>query len=149
MLFSQNTLPYPFPDPVYQHGLPMGTPLEVQSTSVNDMPKISAVCPASTSPPPPSSPLPSQAATFDPPKWYKIPQSLSPYGPKQWEFVQQEPILFHVGGFPGVSMGDALRREFTALQGRDNPVLRDVSAAITLRLQVRLSNQFYFRLAKS
>lgn len=134
MLFSQN-IPYSFPDPVYRYELLlMGTPLDTQSTGVNDRPTICAVCPVSTSPPPPLSPPPLQAATLYSIKWYKIPQT--PYHLKRWDFTQSDPILFRSEGFPGVSMRDALRKKFTDLRGRDDLVLQNVGIAISFRLWV-------------
>ena len=88
-----------------------------------------------------------QAMTpFCPPKWYQIPQT--PYNLKQWDFTQSKPILFQVDGFPGMSMGNALRKTFTALQGRDDLMFQDAGIAISFRLWVRLSSQLYFHLAQ-
>jgi hypothetical protein len=89
-----------------------------------------------TPPPPPPSPQP---VTFEPPKWHEIPQRRYKYGRKQWDYKPSEPILFQVNGFPGVNVGDALRNEFTGLEGRDDLVLRDAKMAFSCRLLVRFS----------
>jgi hypothetical protein len=86
--------------------------------------------------PPISSP---QAVTFPPPNWHMIPQK--PYGRRQnhRNFVPLESIYFSVNGHPGMNMGDAFRKMFTGLDGRDDPVLQDASKVISCRLLVRVS----------
>ena len=80
----------------------------------------------------------SQVATF-PPNWRKIPQEVYKPRQRQWGFTPSEPIFFNVNGHPGVSIGDALRENFTGLKGRDDHVLLGVGDAISCRLLVRLS----------
>lgn len=147
MLLSQNTLPHPLLDPVYRYELLlMETPLDTRSADENDIPRTCAVFPVSTPPPPYLPPRSPQAVTFCPPKWHQIPQT--PYSWNQWDFTELGSTLFQANGFPGVSMGDALRQTFTALEGRDDLMFQDAGKAILFRLWVRLSCQFYFYLAK-
>jgi len=94
---------------------------------------------ATTFPSPQTTTFPSQATVFSPPNWRKIPQKTYSYGLKQWNFTPLESILFSVNGRPGVNMGDALRKVFTGLDGRDDLVLQDASSAISCRLSVRSS----------
>ena len=89
-----------------------------------------------TSPLPQTITLHSQDTTFLPPNWRKIPQKAYNYGQKQWNFTQLEPIHFSVNGRRGINMGDALRKMFTGLDGRDDLVLQDASSAISCRLLV-------------
>jgi len=97
----------------------------------------SPVCSTSTILPPPT-PLP-QIAAFPPLNWRRIPQKIYNYGRKQWYFTPSEPISFSVNGRLGVNMGDALRKRFTDLDGRDELVLQDTRSGISCRLSVRLS----------
>ena len=87
---------------------------------------------------PSSSPLP-QTPTFPPPNWNKIPQNVYKHGRKQWNFVPLESISFTVKGYPGVNLGDALRRSFTGLDARDELVLQNTSSAISCRFLVSSS----------
>ena len=66
----------------------------------------------------------------------KIPQRDYGHGGKQWCFKQSEPISFSVDGRPGLNLGDALRREFEGLDGRDDRVLQDAAGAISCRFLV-------------
>ena len=108
-------------------------------TPVNDEARLRAIYSVST---PPLPPIPaSQAAPFYPSNWRKIPQKVYDHGKKQWDFRPSQPIMFHVNGCPGVNMGDALRKKFTGLDGRDDLVLQDARHAISCRLWVRSSCQ--------
>jgi hypothetical protein len=79
--------------------------------------------------------LPPQVATFPPPGWLEIPQTAYTYGVKQFDFTPLEPILFYVNGRPGVNMGQALRKVFTGLDGRDDPMLlQNTRLAVSCRL---------------
>jgi len=49
-----------------------------------------------------------------------------------------DPIPFSVNGRPGINVGDALRKEFTGLDGQDDPVLDEAAGAISCRLLVSL-----------
>jgi len=80
-----------------------------------------------------------QAATFPPPNWHRIPQRAYDNGQKRWNFTPQEFISFGVNGSPGMNMGDALRKRFMGLDGRDDLVLQGANRAISCRLSVRLS----------
>ena len=86
----------------------------------------------------PSSPAPAlgQNAMGHPSNWHKIPQTVYGWGKKRWDYQPSEPILFHVNGRPGVNMGDALRNEFTGLDGRDDPMFQDGVDAFSCRLMV-------------
>ena len=110
--------------------LPQITPSAENRTS------ICAICSASTSPSPPLPPP--QAATSPPPGWHLIQQKSYVYGRKQWDYAPSESIPFVVNGFPGMNMGDAFRKMFTDLNGRDDLVLQDASGTISCRLSVRL-----------
>lgn len=81
--------------------------------------------------------LPS-AATF-PLNWIKVPQRNYDHGRKQWSFKKLEPVSFGVGGRPGINLGNALRKRFEGLDGRDDPVLQDAAGAISCRFLVGLS----------
>ena len=92
--------------------------------------------PISLSPPTPAP----QIETFPlhNPDWLKIPQKVYNYGRKQWDFRPSGSIHFCVNGRPGLNMGDALRKKFTGLDGRDDLILQDAPTAISCRLSVRL-----------
>ena len=107
---------------------------------VNDEARPSIIHSASIPPLPPT-PTPSQTATFHPSDWRKIPQKVYGYGKKQWDFRPSEPVLFHVNGRPGVNMGDAFRKKFTGLDGRDDLMLRLAGDAFSCRLWVRSSHR--------
>ena len=96
------------------------------------------ICPPLILPLPPA-PTPSQTATSHPSDWRKIPQKVYGYGKKQWDFRPSEPILFHVNGRPGVNMGDAFRKKFAGLDGRDDLMLQLAGDAFSCRLWVRSS----------
>lgn len=108
---------------------------------VDDRTNLCAVCSASTPllPPPPP---PSQTVALPPPSWRKIPQMTYDYGRKQWDYTPSEHVSFRVIGCPGMNMGDALRKKFTDLHGRDDLVLQDASDTISCRFSVRLSWSF-------
>ena len=84
--------------------------------------------PTAPSPPVPTLPL----------NWIKVPQRNYDHGRKQWNFKASEPIYFSVNGLPGMNMRDALRKTFTGLDDRDDPVLQETSGAISCRLLVGL-----------
>jgi len=77
-------------------------------------------------------PILPQPVIFLPPKWHKIPQQ--PYNQRQWDFRPAQDILFPVHGQPGVNMGDALRKRFTTLEGRDDLVLQGARTAFSCRI---------------
>ena len=104
---------------------------------VNDEARPRVIYSVSTPPLPPTSAY--QMAQSYPSNRRKIPQTI--YDKRQWDFRPSEPILFHVNGRPGVNMGDAFRKKFSGLDGRDDLVLQDVSSAISCRLWVRSSCQ--------
>jgi len=95
---------------------------------------LCAVCSASTSllPPPPP---PAQIATPAPPNWHRIPQKAYNCGENQWDYTPSGGISFRVNGYPGVNMGDALRKRFTGLNGRDDLVLQDASNVVSCRIK--------------
>lgn len=107
---------------------------------VNDEARPCAIYSASVSSLPPI-PAPSQTVTSHPFNWRKIPQEVYDYGKKQWDFRPSEPILFHVNDRPGVNMGDAFRKKFTGLDGRDDLVLQLAGDTFSCRLWVRSSYQ--------
>jgi len=108
------------------------------ASPVDDMARFCAICSTSTPPLPPIHAP--QATAFPPPGWFEIPQTV--YKQKQWDYTPSEPILFHVNGRPGVNMGDAFRKTFMDLDGRDNlMLLQDTRTAVSCRLSVRLSYQ--------
>ena len=82
---------------------------------------------------------PSPLVTNLPSNWIKVPQKSYDHGRKQWNFRRSEPISFHVNGRPGINMGDALRKVFAGLDGRDDPALQDPPGTISCRLLVGLS----------
>lgn len=119
----------------------LGTPWDAFppqiATLTDDRVGLCAACSASTSLPPP---IPSpQATAFPPPNWRKIPQKAYDHGRKQWYYTPLKSISFSVNGRLGVNMGNALRKRFTDLDGRDDLVLQDASRAISCRSSVRSS----------
>jgi len=115
---------------------PSSPPLRV-APPVDDRERFCVIYSASASLQPPMPPP--QATTLLPPNWYKIPQKIYDHGQKQWDFIPSECISFGVNGRPGMNMRDALHKRFTGLDGRDDPVLRDATSAISCRLSVCLS----------
>lgn len=73
-----------------------------------------------------------------PTSWVKLPQINYDRGGRQWNYRSSEPTSFSVNGRPGVNMRDALRKEFTGFDGRDDPVLQGAASAISCRLLVGL-----------
>ena len=71
--------------------------------------------------------------------WIRIPQRVYDHGRKQRNFKPSEPILFSTNGHPGINLGDALRKRFTGLDGRDDPMLPVPARAISCRLLVGFS----------
>ena len=65
-----------------------------------------------------------------------MPQKVYGHGNRQWDFVPSEPTFFNVNGFPGINMGDALRKVFTGLDGRDDTVLQNATQTVSCRLLV-------------
>jgi len=134
---SQGITPSPFLPPHYGPAPSIFSPQTV--IPANDEARPYAIYSVST---PPLPPMPaSQTAPSYPPNWRKIPQTIYDHGKKQWDFRPSEPILFHVNGRPGVNMGDAFRKKFTDLDGRDDLVLQDAPSAISCRLWVCSSCQ--------
>ena len=76
---------------------------------------------------------------YCPPKWRKVPQMHHDHGRKQRDYTPSEPVLFQVNGYPGVNLGNALRNNFTGLEGRDDLVLQDAKMTISCRILVRFS----------
>jgi len=74
--------------------------------------------------------------TTFPPNWIKVPQGSYSHGRRQWNFERSEPIYFSMCGWPGINMGDALRKEFVGLNGKDDPVLQGSAGAISCRFLV-------------
>jgi hypothetical protein len=77
-------------------------------------------------------------ATTFPYNWIRVPQRSYDHGRKQWNFERLESISFSANGRPGINMRDALRKTFTGLDGRDDPVLENAAGAISCRLLVGL-----------
>ena len=145
MVPSQN-VPEPLwpstsPDLKHLYELVLGTPWDAFppqiAASVDDRAGLCTACSASTSLPPPI--LPSRDMTFPPQNWRKIPQKAYDHGQKQWYYRPSGSISFSVNGRPGVNMGNALRKMFTDLDGRDDLVLQDASRVVSCRLSVRSS----------
>jgi len=154
---APNLLPLPTAlDPEYLHEVPLETPQSTQgatpdpspphipdptslppqfTTPADDRMSLCPVCSAQTSLSPPAPPP--QTAASPPPKsnWHKIPQKIYDHGRKQWDYTPSEGISFEVEGCPGMNMGDALRKRFTGLVGRDDLVLRDAGSVILCRLE--------------
>lgn len=87
----------------------------------------------------PTQPAPSSSPVTVPPlNWTRVPQRDYNHGRRQRNFERTDPISFNVDGHPGINMGDALRKMFTGLDGRDDPVLRDAGGAISCRFLVGL-----------
>ena len=128
----------PFLPPCYDP-IPSGSSTQT-TPPASDTARPSAIC----SVPIPSSPVPapSQNATGYSSNRRKIPQTVYGWGKKRWDYLQLEPILFHVNGHPGVNMGGALRDEFTGLDGRDDLMFQDGVDAFSCRLMVRSLRQF-------
>ena len=85
----------------------------------------------------PMQPAPSSPpVTALPHGWIKIPQSVYDHGSKQWDFKRLESISFSTNGRPGINLGDALRKKFAGLDGRDDPMLQGSAGAISCRLLV-------------
>ena len=139
MLLSQNIteLLAASPDLEYPSQVPDPPNVPPQiAVPVDDGTRSCVVCSASTSVPPPTCPL--RSILPPPHNWYRIPQRPYDHGQKQWGFTQLGRVSFEVDGFPGMNMGDAFRKRFTGLIGRDDPVLRDARGAASCRLLVRL-----------
>ena len=133
MRSSQRITPSSFLPPHYDPAPSIFSPQTV--IPVNDEARPCVIYSVS---PPPLPPMPaSQTAPSYPSNWRKIPQTIYDHGKKQWDFRPSEPIVFHSNGRPGVNMGDAFRKKFTDLDGRDDLVLQDAPAAISCRLWVR------------
>jgi hypothetical protein len=117
--------------------VPASSDFPPQTTApIDDGTRLCVVCSASISPPPP---IPSpQTATFPLFNWKMIPQNVYDHGKKQWDFRPSQSVSFNTNGFPGMNMGDAFRKRFAGLDGRDDPVLQDASRVISYRLLVRL-----------
>lgn len=114
---------------------PSNSPPEISVASDN-ITGLCVVCSALTSAPLP--PPPPQVITPPPRNWHKVPQEAYDHGRKQWNFAPLECISFRVDGFPGVNMGDAFRKRFPGLLGRDDLVLQDAPSVVSCRLSVIL-----------
>jgi len=68
-----------------------------------------------------------------------IPQMPYVYDSRRQGWQHSEPIIFSTNGFPGLNMGDALRKRFTGLDGQDDLVLQGAGACISCWLEVRWS----------
>lgn len=78
--------------------------------------------------------LPHYTNVTSPPNWFQIPQT--PYNAgKQWGYRPSSPILFTIGGSPGISLRDALREEFAGLDGRDDLLFGGCGSSISCRIQ--------------
>ena len=80
---------------------------------------------------PPPSPIPIFA-----PQWFEVPQRVYKHDDKQCYFKRSEPMSFNFNGLPGISMGNALRKQFMGLGGRDDPTFRNTTKAISCRFLV-------------
>lgn len=69
-----------------------------------------------------------------PADWVEIPQRTYNRGPKRLGFEQLGPIHFSTMSRPGINLGDALRKNFVDLVGRDDPMLQGSSGVISCRL---------------
>ena len=118
-------------------------PMELQpGAHVNDGETICAICYSLILYlPPPLSLPPTQPATPLPPNWHEIPLTPYNHGRKQWDYTPSGPVLFQVKGCPGVSLGNALRKKFAGLEGRDDLVLQNAKKAISCRFLVGFSCQ--------
>lgn len=83
---------------------------------------------------PPPVPPPSSVTTF-PANWIKIPQRNYNQGSKQLDFKRSGPIYFGTKKYPGINLGDALRKNIADDLGcRDAPVLQVISGVVSCRL---------------
>lgn len=122
------------PDPSHPHiPDPTSRPPTI-TTPVDNRMNLCAVCSASSSLPLPV--LPPQTATSPPSNWHKIPQRVYDHGRKQWDYTPSGCISFGVNDRPGMNIGDALRKRFMDLVGRDDLVLQDAGSVISCRLSV-------------
>jgi len=131
-------LPSTSTDLKHLYELIMGTPWDAfppQVASVDDGAGLCAACSGTTSLPLPIPPP--QATTFPPPNWHKIPQRPYDHGRKQWDFTPLESVSFSTNGRLGVNMGDARRKKFEGLHGRDDIVLQDAGGTVSCRFSVR------------
>jgi hypothetical protein len=78
------------------------------------------------------------AATL-PLNWIRVPQRGYDRGRNQSSFKRLRTVYFSVDGRPGINVGDALRKTFKGLDGRDDPVLQDAAGAISCRFLVSSS----------
>jgi hypothetical protein len=129
-------VPSPSPCPAFQDELhPVETQPNAQPADVND----EATIPIARSPPtqPPPTLSPPQPVVFLPPKWHVIPQR--PYKRNHWDYRPSEAIPFQVNGFPGVNMGDVLRKQFATLKGHNDSVMQGTTKSFHCRFLVRPS----------
>lgn len=75
--------------------------------------------------------------------WIRVPQKDYDHGRKQRGFKPLEPIFFSTNGCPGMNLRDALHKEFTGLDGRDDPMLQDAAGSISCRLLVGRDGFFH------
>ena len=126
----------PFSATILPHPIATESQVAVFPPNWHKIPREAYDRSASSSLPPPVPPP--QTATSPPPNWHKIPQEVYDRGRKQWDYTPSECISFEVNGSPGINMGDALRKRFTDLGGRDDIVPQDAGGIISFRLSVRL-----------
>jgi len=97
---------------------------------VDSWTSLCAVCSASTSQPPPLPPP--QVAVSPPPSWRRISQKAYNRGEKQWDYTPSGFVSLGVNGQGEyLNIRDALRKRFTGLDGRDDPVLQDANNVIS------------------
>ena len=69
-------------------------------------------------------------------------------GKFQYNWVKEAPIEFFTDGMPGIRLTDALRSDFSSLDGRDDRMLQysDIGDSISIRIQVcRSDGRFWLR----
>lgn len=74
------------------------------------------------------------SVTTFPADWTKIPQETYDQGCKQLGFIPSETIRFSTKYFPGINLKDALRRDFSGLNGHDDSIPGDLPGVILCRL---------------
>lgn len=69
-----------------------------------------------------------------PANWIRIPQRNYGHGSKQLGFERLEPTIFDSKDYPGVNLGDALRKNYASLRRRDDPMVQTTSGVASCRL---------------
>jgi hypothetical protein len=59
------------------------------------------------------------------------------HGRKQWDYQPLKPIAFSANGLEGIKISNALREDFSGLDGRDDLLLQGTGGFISCRLSVR------------